>query len=67
MEKLKNILGVIFMAITIIITVIAAITGYREYKVDRARARRREHEMYRREREERRRECERNKAAHKAA
>lgn len=68
MEKLKQILGVIFMAITIIITVIAAIAGYREHKADRARARHREWAERRMEREQRRREREREaKAAHKAA
>lgn len=64
MEKLKQALGIVMMVITIIITIAAAICGYKEYKADKARARYREHKQRRMECEQRRKERE---AAKKAA
>lgn len=54
MEKMKQVLGVIIMIITILITAGAAIIGIKEYRADKARARQREFEMRRERRRERR-------------
>ena len=50
MEKMKQVLGIILMIITIVITAGAAIIGIKEYRADKARERAREWER-RRERE----------------
>jgi transcriptional regulator of NAD metabolism len=60
MEKLKNFIEIIFKIFFIVITAGVAVIGYKEYKADKARERKREIE---RRHEERRRREEQRRAA----
>lgn len=58
MENLKKFLEIVAMIISIVIAIVCTIVGYKEYKADKARERKREieqrHEERRRREEQRR-------------